>query len=106
MPQLVDHHQAMLLARHANALNLGTADACLFQGGRCGLLECLEPLLHILLATSVGAADHVMRAGPFAQNLAADGIKHNRLGALGAAVDTKKHAHLRLFSPTGFPVFC
>ena len=48
--------------------------------------ESFKPLVSVLLATAIGAADHRVRRGALAEHLTAGGIEDDRFGALSAAV--------------------
>ncbi len=81
----------MLLARYADAENLLPRHARLCQGIAGGLLQRVQPLPDVLLAAAVMVADQAMRGRALAQHSTAFGIEHQHLGALGAAVNSKKH---------------
>ena len=87
----IEQHQAMLLAGHADAENLLAADARSRQRLSGRLLESLLPLLRLLLAAAIGAALQRVAGAAGAEHLAAACVQHQRLGALGAAVDTEVH---------------
>lgn len=81
----------MLLAGDADAENPLAADARSRQRLSGRLLESLQPLLRLLLAAAIGAALQRVAGAAGAEHLATFCIQHQRLGALGAAVDTEVH---------------
>ena len=85
----IEQDQAVLLAGNAEAEDGLAVDS---GGGQClpgGLDKSVQPLPGVLLAATVGAADHVVWGRALAQHLAADGVEDDGLGALGTAIDTE-----------------
>ncbi len=80
----------MLLAGDTDAEDRLPVDIGREQGAAGGEGEGVEPLSGALLAATIGAADHRVRGGAFAEHLTAGRIEDDRLGALGAAVDAEE----------------
>ncbi|MOA07780.1 hypothetical protein D3C78_1274980 [compost metagenome] len=84
---IIEQDQTVLLAGDADAEDRLTVDIrrqqCL--AGSDG--EGVQPLLGVLFAATVGAADHRVGGGALAEDLTADGVEDDGFGALGAAVD-------------------
>ncbi|MNG37625.1 hypothetical protein D3C84_1250380 [compost metagenome] len=77
----------MLLGGDADGENLLAGDPSGIQGRMGGLLEGCQPVARLLLAAAIGIADQAVAGTALTQHPTAVGIQHQRLAALGAAID-------------------
>ncbi|MNG01750.1 hypothetical protein D3C84_847430 [compost metagenome] len=87
---IVEQHQAVLLAGHANAedrLAIGFGrEQCAASGGG----EGFQPLLGVLFAAAIGAADQAVAGGSLTEHLTIGRVEDDGFGALGSAVDAEE----------------
>ncbi|MNP30619.1 hypothetical protein D3C76_1236980 [compost metagenome] len=87
---IVEQHQAVLLAGHANAENRLAIDLGREQGAAGGGGEGFQPLLGVLFAATIRAADQVVAGGSLAEHFTTGRVEDDGFGALGAAVDAEE----------------
>jgi hypothetical protein len=87
---IIEQDQAVLLAGYADAEDRLAIDIRCQQCLAGGESEGFQPLLGVLLAATVGAADHRVCGGALAEDLTAGGVEDDGFGALGAAVDAQE----------------
>ncbi|MNY13962.1 hypothetical protein D3C86_1471230 [compost metagenome] len=87
---IVEQHQAVLLAGHANAEDRLAIDPGREQRAAGGRGEGFQPLMGVLFATAIGRADQAVAGGSLAEHFTTDCVEDDGLGALGAAVDAEE----------------